>query len=162
MILLFNKSTTLLQPICNLLDNWRYDEDQGEYQPIYEQFGAILLLVLAFVHRYNLNMVDLGLTSSESFVARLLERGSTSRSLEELTDTEKNHLDGWIRGLFDGEGGGLGDELMSSCPPQDFYLLVPTLFLQIVIARSTNYLSEESLKGGLECKSTRTHHHFKS
>lgn len=151
-VLLFNKSAVLLQPICNLLDNWRYEEDQGEYQPVYEQFGAILLLVLAFVHRYNLNIVDLGLTSSQSFVARLLERGAISHSLEDLLDLEKSHLDGWIRGLFDGEGGGLGDELMSSCPPQDFYLLVPTLFHQIVIARSSNNLSEESLKGGLECK----------
>lgn len=153
-ILLFNKSGALLQPICNLLDTWHYEEDQGEYQPVYEQFGAILLLVLAFVHRYNLNIVDLGLISSDSFVAKLLERGATSRPLEDLSDLEKNHLDGWIRGLFDGEGGGLGDELMSSCPPQDFYLLVPTLFHQIVIARSTNNLSEDSLKGGLECKNS--------
>lgn len=154
-ILLFNKSSALLLPICNLLDTWHYEEDQGEYQPVYEQFGAILLLVLAFVHRYNLSIVDLGLTSSDSFVAKLLERGATSRSFEDLSDLEKSHLDGWIRGLFDGEGGGgggLGDELMSSCPPQDFYLLVPTLFHQIVIARATNKLSEENLKGGLECK----------
>jgi len=39
---------------------------------------------------------------------------------------------------------------MSSCPPQDFYLLVPTLFHHIVLACSTNNLSEEGLKGGLE------------
>lgn len=39
---------------------------------------------------------------------------------------------------------------MSSCPPQDFYLLVPSLFHHIVLACSTNNLNEESLKGGLE------------
>jgi mediator of RNA polymerase II transcription subunit 5 len=153
-IFLFNKPQTVLQPICNLLDSWRYDDDQGEYQPVYEEFGSILLLVLAFVYRYNLTSLDLGLTSPDSFVAKLLAKGCTSRSLDELSEAEKGHLDSWIRGLFgaDGsEGGGLGDELMSSCPPQDFYLLVPTLFHQIVLAVNTKNLSEDSLKGGLEC-----------
>ncbi|KAH9883338.1 mediator complex subunit Med5 [Xylariomycetidae sp. FL2044] len=114
-MLLFDKPANILHPLCDLLDNWRYDEDQGEYQPVYEEFGAILLL-----------------------------------TMDEMTDQEKTHLDGWIRGLFDTEAGGLGDELMSSCPPQDFYLLVPTLFQNIVVAFSMNYLDEEILKTGIE------------
>lgn len=150
-MLLFDKPTTILQPICDLLDNWRYDEDQGEYQPVYEEFGSILLLVLSFTHRYGLSTVDLGIRTADSFVAKLLNQGHLSRAMDELTEQEQNHLDGWIKGLFDNEsGGGLGDELMSSCPPQDFYLLVPTLFHHIVLACSTKNLSEESLKGGLE------------
>jgi mediator of RNA polymerase II transcription subunit 5 len=28
-MLLFSKPASILQPICNLLDTWRYDEDQG-------------------------------------------------------------------------------------------------------------------------------------
>jgi mediator of RNA polymerase II transcription subunit 5 len=150
-MLLFDKPTTILQPVCDLLDNWHYDEDQVEYQPVYEEFGSILLLVLAFVNRYNLSTVDLGIRSpSTSFVAKLLNQGHLSRAMENLTDQESSHLDGWIRGLFDSESGGLGDELMSSCPPQDFHLLVPTLFHHIVLACSTNNLSDESLKGCLE------------
>ena len=149
-MLLFEKPTTILQPICHLLDTWRYDEDQGEYQPVYEEFGSILLLVLSFAHRYNLSAVDLGIRSADSFVLKLINQGHLSRAMDTLTSQEQSHLDGWIRGLFDNESGGLGDELMSSCPPQDFYLLVPTLFHHIVLAYSTNHLNEEGLKGGLE------------
>lgn len=149
-MLLFDKPTTILQPICDLLDNWRYDEDQGEYQPVYEEFGCILLLVLLFTHRYGLTTADLRIRIPDSFVAKLLNQGHLSRALDELTPQEQSHMDGWIRGLFDNESGGLGDELMSSCPPQDFYLLVPTLFHHIVLACSTKNLSDESLKGGLE------------
>ncbi|CAL3965608.1 unnamed protein product [Diplocarpon coronariae] len=149
-MLLFDKPTAFLQPICDLLDNWRYDEDQGEYQPVYEEFGSILLLVLSFTYRYNLSTLDLGIRSPESFVAKLLTRGHLSRKMEETSESEKQHLTGWIQGLFDNESGGLGDELMSSCPPQDFYLLVPTLFHETVLACSTRNLSDETLKGGLE------------
>ncbi|KAI2784944.1 Med5-domain-containing protein [Daldinia loculata] len=149
-MLLFCKPITMLHPLCELLDNhWRYEEDQGEYQPVYEEFGSVLLLVLAFVHRYNLSTMDLGIRS-DSFVAKLLSVHQLNRPLEELTDRENGHLDGWIRGLFDTESGGLADELLSSCPPQDFYLLVPTLFHQIVLAYCTSHLDEESLKTGVE------------
>jgi mediator of RNA polymerase II transcription subunit 5 len=152
-MLLFDKPASVLQPLCELLDGWRYDEDQGEYTPVYEEFGSVLLLVLAFVHRYNLSIVDLGLHNNTSFIGKLLVRGAISSSMEELSDQEKNQLDGWIRGLFNSaEGGGLGDEPMSNCPPQDFYLLVPTLFHQVVLAYSTGHLSDDALKGGLECK----------
>lgn len=151
-MLLFDKPTTILQPICELLDGWRHDEDLGEYQPVYEEFGSILLLVLAFVNRYNLPTVDLGIHSNDSFIAKLLVRGGTSRTMDELTELEKGYLDVWIRGLFNAEGGGLGDEPMSACPPQDFYLLMPTLMHQIVIACSSGHLGEEGLKGGLECE----------
>ncbi|KAI9049255.1 hypothetical protein LZ554_007102 [Drepanopeziza brunnea f. sp. 'monogermtubi'] len=149
-MLLFDKPSTFLQPICDLLDNWRYDEDQGEYQPVYEEFGAILLLVLSFTYRYNLSTVDLGIRNPNSFVAKLLNRGHLSRKMEDMTEAESQHLKGWIQGLFDNESGGLGDELMSSCPPQDFYLLVPTLFHETALACSTKVLSDETLKGGLE------------
>ena len=154
-LLLFDKPYKILHPLCELLDNWGankggYDEDQGESQPVYEEFGAILLLLLAFVYRYNLSTADLGIRSSDSFVGKLLGRGNLSRPLEELTDQEKSHMNGWIHGLFDTEAGGLGDDLMSSCPPQDFYLLMPTLFNQIVLALATGRLTEDMLKTGLE------------
>jgi mediator of RNA polymerase II transcription subunit 5 len=140
--------------LCELLDNWAgYEEDQGEYQPVYEEFGSILLLLLAFVYRYNLSPTDLGIRSPDSFVGKLLGGGTLCRPLEELKEQEKAHMNGWIHGLFDTDAGGLGDDLMASCPPQDFYLLMPTLFHQIVVALSAGYLTEDVLKGGLECKS---------
>ena len=96
---------------------------------------------------YNLTPIDLG---PSSFISKLLNQGHLSHAMDVLTEQEQSHLDGWIRGLFDNESGGLGDELMSACPPQDFYLLVPTLFHHIVLACSTNNLTDEALKGGLE------------
>ncbi|RYP66395.1 hypothetical protein DL771_007804 [Monosporascus sp. 5C6A] len=149
-MLLFERPITILHPLCELLDNWKYEEDQGEYQPVYEEFGSVMLLLLAFVYRYNLSPLDLGIRFPDSFVAKLLHNGQLGRSLDELTDQERGHLDGWIHGLFDTGAGGLGDELMSSCPPQDFYLLVATLCQNIVLAFGTSYLSEDSLKTGLE------------
>lgn len=151
-MLLFAKPAAILQPICELLDNWRYEEDQNEYQPVYEEFGSILLLPLAFAYRYGLAPTDLGISFRDSFVAKLLSQGHLSRPLDELSEQETGHLNGWIHGLFDTEAGGLGDELMSSCPPQDFYLLIPTLFHNIALAFGAGSLSEETLKGGLECE----------
>lgn len=149
-LLLFSSPSTILSPITTLLDSWSYDEDQGEYQPVYEEFGSILLLVLSFTYRYNLSPLDLGIHAQDSFVLKLLTQGHLSRAMDELSESEGKHLDGWIRGLFDPDSGGLGDELMSSCPPQDFYLLVPTLFHHIVLAYATRNLNDEALKGGLE------------
>lgn len=151
-MLLFDKPTTILQPLCELLDNWHIDEDLGEHQPVYEQFGGILLLVMTIVYRYNLSPTDLG-TQSNGFVSKWLLNGTLSSDINNLSPEQKKYLDVWIKNLFNSEGGGLGDEPMSACPPQEFYLLVPTLFQQIVLALSTHHLDEESLKGGLECKS---------
>ncbi|QUC18912.1 uncharacterized protein UV8b_03153 [Ustilaginoidea virens] len=149
-LLLFERLPTILEPVCQLLDNWQYEEDQGEYQPIYEEFGSILLLVLAFAYRYNLTAADIGISSPDSTVARILTRAHVSRERDELTDQEKGHVSGWIHGLFDSDSGGLGDDLMSSCPPQDFYLLVASIFQNIVVAYTYGYLSDDALKGGVE------------
>lgn len=150
-LLLFEQMPAILEPLCRLLDNWRCEEDQGEHQPIYEEFGAILLLVLAFVCRYNMSAAALGLNSAESCVAKILNRAHIGCQADELTEQEREHLNVWIHGLFDSESGGLGDELMSSCPPQDFYLLIASLFQNIIFAYTYGFLGDESLKSGIEC-----------
>lgn len=151
-LLLFETIPGILGPLCQLLDNWRYEEDQAEYQPVYEEFGAVLLLVLAFTHRYNLKPSDLGLYSPTSSVRRIITQAHINRDREQLSEQEDKHLNGWVMGLFDNEGGGLDDDLMSSCPPQDFYLIVAPLFYNIVVGYSHGYINDESLKGGVECK----------
>ncbi|GFP55187.1 mediator of RNA polymerase II transcription subunit 5 [Trichoderma asperellum] len=149
-LLLFEKLPTILEPICQLLDGWRYEEDQGEYQPVYEEFGAILLLVLAFAYRYSLSPADIGIISPDSNVAKIIGRAHISRELDELSEQENGHLGGWIHGLFDSDAGGLGDDLMSSCPPADFYLLIASLFQNIVIAYTQGFLTDDALRSGVE------------
>ncbi|KAJ6787588.1 hypothetical protein PWT90_00671 [Aphanocladium album] len=149
-ILLFDKITSILEPVCTLLDSWRYEEDQGEYQPVYEEYGAILLLVFAFTYRYNLSPLDIGIQSADSHVAKIITKSHILRPPDELSEQESGHVTGWINGLFDNETGGLGDDLMSSCPPHEFYLLVAPIFQSIVTAYTYGYINDESLKGGVE------------
>ncbi|KAF2100783.1 Med5-domain-containing protein [Rhizodiscina lignyota] len=146
-MLQFTSPSSILQPLCNLLDGWHYEEDQGEYQPVYEEFAAILLLVLAFINRFSLESHDIGILPS-SFVAQLLVKGHISRNLDELSEDERKYLDGWILGLFNPEG--ISDEVMSACRPQEFYMLCPTICAQAVYACAAEVLDIKTLKSGLE------------
>lgn len=149
-IMLFRSTRQLLQPLCILLDSWRWDEDQGENQPVYDEFGSVLLLVLAFKHRYDLRPYDLGISSSNSFVFKLLNCKSYSQKLEDLNDRQNKNLGAWIGALFIAEG--ISEETMSACSPQEFYLLVTTLFSQSLSACEAGKLEFDTLKGGFECE----------
>lgn len=151
-MLLFQRPAAILQPLCELLDDFKYEEDQGEYQPVYEEFGAVLLLVLAFVYRYDLTIGDLGVRDEKSFVAKLLSQGHRSRPVGELSEQESGHVGRWIQGLFDTEGGGLGDDVISACPPQELYVLVPTILHEIINGVMDGVISEEGVKSGIECE----------
>lgn len=109
----------------------------------------MLLLVQAFMHRHDLKASDLGLDDA-SFVVQLLERGHKSLGANELNEDQDKYLAGWLRGLYDPEG--ISDELLSNCKPQDFYLLVPTIFSQTIFACSADVLPLDTVKAGLECK----------
>ncbi|KAI5784724.1 mediator complex, subunit Med5 [Geopyxis carbonaria] len=138
---LFVKPAELLQPLCTLLDTWRYEEDQGEYQPVYEEFGAILLLVLTIVHRFNIPPSSLPVPPT-SFIPTLLT--TSARPLDELDETTSTQLGGWLKELFEGEG--ISDDLLSSCPPQSFHKLVPTLFSQSLAAVAAGVLDLDTVR----------------
>ncbi|KAL5338961.1 mediator of RNA polymerase II transcription subunit 5 [Aspergillus crustosus] len=147
-MLLFRSPKQILQPLCALLDSWHWDEDQGESQPVYDEFGSILLLVLTFKYRYDLRPFDLGITNSNSFILKLIERGSSSQKLDELSEKQNKNLGEWIAALFIAEG--ISEETMSACSPQEFYLLVSTLFYQSLGACEAGKLEFDTLKGGFE------------
>jgi len=153
-VMQYTQPATLLLPLCNTLNEWVHDQDQSEFQPPYEEFACILLLLLAAVHRYDLSISDVGLTQDDSFITKLLKGISHSMQTSELSDEQRQQLSKWIEGLYatdeHGETTGIGDEVMSHCPPQAFYLLVPTLFEQSVLACKMNALSINTAKGGLE------------
>lgn len=70
--------------------------------------------------------------------------------LEDLSEKQHKNLGQWISALFIAEG--ISEETMSSCSPQEYYLLVPTLFSQTVGACEMGKLEFDTLKGGLECE----------
>ena len=74
----------------------------------------------------------------------------TPRRPTDLTELERQRLGGWIKGLY--EAGAISDELMSTCTPKDFYLLVPTLFDQSLKAYQAGILALDTVKSGLQCK----------
>ncbi|KAL8741783.1 MAG: hypothetical protein Q9184_008343 [Pyrenodesmia sp. 2 TL-2023] len=145
---LFCSPPTLLQPMCQLLDQWQEHEDQVENQPVYDEFGSVLLLVSTIRHRFDLDLTDLGALGSGSFVARYFGSACDSRGVDVLTAHENELLGGWIRGLFETEG--INDELMSTCKPAEFHLLVATLFDQSVKACQARVLALDTLTGGFE------------
>lgn len=147
-IMLFTRPSILLQPLCHTLDNWQDHDDQGEYQPVYDDFGSILLFIVAVQHRFKLHADEIGIDTPGSFLLKYLRFGSVSRPVDDLTEHEGQLLGSWIRGLFETEG--ISDELMSTCTPKDFHLLVATLFDQSLKACQANVLSLDTLRGGFE------------
>ncbi|MCJ1392222.1 mediator complex subunit [Xylographa bjoerkii] len=149
-LMLFCQPSTILQPLCELLDHWQAHEDQGEHHPVYDEFGSIFLLVLVFRQHFDLPDSEFGISYTNSFMLKYIRRGRNSKDPSELSEEEKMLLGGWIKGLFETEG--ISDELMSTCSPQDFYLLVATLFDQSLRACEAGVLGLETLKGGFECR----------
>lgn len=114
---------------------------------MYDEFASVFLLVLAFVSRFDLSPSQLGL-GKDSFVSKFLSEGHQSIPLEQLTEDQSKNLESWTKGLFDSDR--ITDEVMSTCRPQQFYLLVPTLFSQTVFACSAEVLPLDTVKNGLE------------
>ncbi|KAL9103060.1 MAG: hypothetical protein Q9163_001858 [Psora crenata] len=147
-VLLFTQSDALLQPFCHVLDQWQDHEDQGEYQPVYDEFGSILLFIAAVQHRFNLSAAEMGIDDADSFVIQYLRSSSSSSPLDDLSPEENDILGSWIKGLFETEV--IRDELMAACKPNKFHLLIATLFDQSLKACQASMLTMETLKGGFE------------
>ena len=120
----------------------------GESQPLYDEFGGIFLLILASKRRLSLSISDIGIDNG--FIARYLDQEGCPRAASDLSEESQKHLADWINALYVAEA--LTDELTSSCSPQEFYLLVPTLLQQSVNAQRKGRLANEALKAGLECE----------
>ena len=143
---MFVRPSYWLGPLCTLLDDWRWDDIHGESQPLYEEFGSILLFIVASKRRLNLSSSELGLR--EGFVARYLDQeGVESPS---LTEDSLRHLGDWVYAMYVAEG--LSDEVTTSCSPQEFYTSIPNFLRQSWIAYQKGKLTLDALKGGLECK----------
>jgi len=149
-ISLFIRPAYWLGPLCRLLDDWHWDEIHGEAQPVYDEFGAVFLLVLVSRARLGLPESEIGIRKKDGFLAEYLDREDSEENLENLSEEKTKHLGDWIKALYLSES--LSDELLSNCSPHDFYLLIPTLLRQSIAAYQQEKLTQESLKAGLDCK----------
>lgn len=123
---------------------------------MYDEFGACFLLVTTCIARFDLKAGDLGPIQSDGFVARVVnDTIALALFPKELSPDDNKHLTTWIQGLFETEG--ISDELMSACPPQDFYRLVPTIFSQSIIAARSSLLPMDKLRNGFERKFAHSH-----
>ncbi|KAF2399114.1 Med5-domain-containing protein [Trichodelitschia bisporula] len=147
LFLQFTSPPSILQPLCHVLDTWRYEEDQVEFQPVYDEFASVFLLVLTFIYRYDFTPTELGINPS-SFVAIFLINGDRAFQVDELSQEQAKHLTSWTRGLF--EPGPLPDDVTGSCRPQQFYQIVPTLFAQAVVAYAEGVIDTKAMDSGLE------------
>ena len=144
---LFVPPSYWLSPLCTLLDDWRWDEIHGESQPLYDEFGSILLCITLAKRRLSLIKAELGIGNAGGFVSKYLDQEGTDMALEDLTEESKGHLGEWIKALYVDEG--LNDELTTSCSPQAFYLFLPTLLRQSLLALQNGILGRDTLKSGL-------------
>ncbi|KAK5943289.1 mediator complex subunit [Knufia obscura] len=144
---MFVKPSYFLSPFCKLIDEWAWDI-HGESQPIYEEFGSILLLIMTVKFRLGLANQELGLSSSSGFVAQYLSSGQSERRLQQLTEGEAHNLGEWIHNLYDSEG--ISDDVTTNCSAKEFHLMVPTLLRQSMTAFSKGNLSQDKLEGGLD------------
>lgn len=110
----------------------------------------MFLLILVSRARLGLRKSDIGIRRKDGFLAQYLERENSEYTLSELSEDQESKLSEWINALYLADG--LSDELFTNCSPHDYYLLIPTLLRQSVIAHQFGKLSSESLNAGLDCK----------
>lgn len=119
---------------------------------MYEEFSSIFLLVIAMIYQYDLSVADLGVPGN-SFVSKYMAKGHQSQSLDDLTEEQIRQVSHWIKTLYNSDS--ITDEQLSKCPPQEYYLLVPTILSQMLMANSAQVLQQAALNTPFECESSR-------
>ena len=119
----------------------------GENQPVYDEFGSILLLVITIFHCFQLDVHEY-MQETSSFTARYLRSAHVGQPIKHLDEQQSKSLGAWVRGLFETEG--ISDELMSLSSPQAFHLGIATLFDQSFQACQTRILSLQTVRGGFD------------
>ncbi|KAF3931824.1 hypothetical protein ABW19_dt0201415 [Dactylella cylindrospora] len=155
LLLLHSRPVAILEPLCIVLENWRYDDDQDEYEPVYKEFGYILLLVMTIYYRHNLNFSHLGNIPPTNFVPMFIKQCHKDVAIDDLSKMGDRHnqLGRWIKALFEAEGEGITNEVMQTSKPQEYFTLIPTLTAQTVEACDRGILDNDTLRGGLDCMS---------
>ncbi|KAK9369581.1 mediator complex subunit Med5-domain-containing protein [Lipomyces kononenkoae] len=146
-MLLYRDPYEIIRPLITCLDTWSY-EDESNFQDNYTDFGLILLLVCSFYYHFQLDLAEMGPFNENSFCMRYLTSSGVGHPIDSLGQERSDLLGGWIMGLFDMNG--ISDDMMRSCSPMDYALLVPTIFQQSVAACNRNFMDVDTLKGGLE------------
>ena len=118
---------------------------------MYDEFGSIFFLILVLRQRFDLGIEELHITDHDSFVRRYILSGCVPLSVREMSDSQQQKLGGWVKGLYDSDG--ISDELMSTCSPKEFHMLVATLFDQTLKACQSGVLGMDAIKNGFECTS---------
>ncbi|KAK9356824.1 mediator complex, subunit Med5 [Lipomyces doorenjongii] len=146
-MLLYRDPYEILQPLITCVDTWNY-EDESNFQDNYTDFGLILLLICSFYYHFQLDLGDIDSLNGNSFCMRYLMSSGVAHPIESLGQERSDLLGGWIMGLFDTNG--ISDDMMKSCSPMDYTLLVPSIVQQSVAACNRNFMDVDTLKGGLE------------
>ncbi|KAL9050007.1 MAG: hypothetical protein Q9162_006889 [Coniocarpon cinnabarinum] len=119
-----------------------------EHQPVYDEFSACVLLLLALGYRFKLSPTELGLPMDVPLWYPLLHGKVSAMPISALDEDQNKRLSGWIGGLF--ESNILGEDILASCPPQEFYMLLPTILQQTIMACRLDALERSHLHNGLE------------
>ncbi|KAL9081636.1 MAG: hypothetical protein Q9159_007175 [Coniocarpon cinnabarinum] len=126
----------------------QHDEEEGEHQPVYDEFSACVLLLLAVGYRFKLSPTELGFPMDVPLWYPLLHGKVSAMPVSALDEDQNKRLSGWIGGLF--ESNILGEDILASCPPQEFYMLLPTILQQTIMACRLDALERSHLHNGLE------------
>lgn len=147
-MLLFFDYRSILQPLCHLLDHWQTPDEHGEQLIVYDEFGSILLFAVMCQYRYDLTPSDFATLAPDSFLSKYFQNSALPKQSKDISDAERKQMTRWLKGLF--EGNGLSDEILSACPPTEFYTLMPTLMDQIMVATQAGVLGIETAMSGVE------------
>lgn len=90
-----------------------------------------------FLHRVNFQLP----------LPHLLWNARRVSNLEDLTEDERGHLNGWVKALFGSDG--IDDEILLKTSPQGLCRLASTLVQQSIVAASSGQIDLDTLHSGL-------------